>query len=708
MVRSYGPTPSKGAQRGWWMQRRATPLNGLYPRDLYYSNSNDREILRNGFYNLVIAKCLIYQGNHRNYRVAPNLQPAAAPEQPGANRTDWPDSSEAEKAGDEDDMDYSTTGTASARPRLRKKRAPASGTAGEPNLTDLTSDTITSLSTSFIADEIVVRGRAKDTQAATVTPRPARVDSNKRCRSYSLQRGKKRARKNCGAPTLMFTLKFVAQKVLSGMAQSGLASFESPRRPSLGRSTASALPSIGGSNSSVKSLHLRKAPSPTARARSEATGQPHTRTPTPSSQALEAMTGEAGDELAAAKSASSGPGELTGRTAAIRLLTAGSMTATLTAARPATTGPTTIAPTTAKSTVAVGSSVALPTTHIVRPTEEMTQRIGQHSEDISRIGDRAPGSTLQFEDGITKQVRTAAPSHIGHVEDLVDYTTSGNTTAPSPAAAISTTPLAVPQQLDSSAVSGGAVMSLADQAEDAAVQTSSRSTNAPSPIAATSTMPPAAIQQLGGFNVSGDAAQGNVGRAEAADQTSSRSTSAPSAIAATSTIPTAAFQQLATLPAADEATQSDSHANQSVPQPCTGSVGLASMTQPQSMSSIPGLATPLPSDGGTVSDVLERTEVEVDWSHADEYPSFIQLEACRAVQDFFTKIDEQLPTALQDRPMKSISIEHVNALVNGRDVSCRIVRHGGAGFAAFRTLLRRLRQLDDGAYPELRVSVEWA
>ncbi|KAK5135229.1 hypothetical protein LTR08_005479 [Meristemomyces frigidus] len=117
--------------------------------------------------------------------------------------------------------------------------------------------------------------------------------------------------------------------------------------------------------------------------------------------------------------------------------------------------------------------------------------------------------------------------------------------------------------------------------------------------------------------------------------------------------------------------------------------------------------TPRKSEDDAINDMLERTEVEIDWSCDDEFPAFIQLEACHAAEQFFAKVDEQVPVALQARSMKAARIEHVNAAGGARKVSCRIVRSGGAGTATFRSLVRRLGQMGADACPELRVTIEW-
>ncbi|KAI6863459.1 hypothetical protein KC338_g5888 [Hortaea werneckii] len=49
----------------WLVDASKTNLNGVYPRDLYYSKQADRAELRGSFYLLMVAKCIQYYKNHK-------------------------------------------------------------------------------------------------------------------------------------------------------------------------------------------------------------------------------------------------------------------------------------------------------------------------------------------------------------------------------------------------------------------------------------------------------------------------------------------------------------------------------------------------------------------------------------------------------------------------------------------------------------------
>ncbi|KAI7457536.1 hypothetical protein KC357_g9316 [Hortaea werneckii] len=49
----------------WLADASKTNLNGVYPRDLYYSKQADRAELRGSFYLLMVAKCIQYYKNHK-------------------------------------------------------------------------------------------------------------------------------------------------------------------------------------------------------------------------------------------------------------------------------------------------------------------------------------------------------------------------------------------------------------------------------------------------------------------------------------------------------------------------------------------------------------------------------------------------------------------------------------------------------------------
>ncbi|KAK5691499.1 hypothetical protein LTR97_011492 [Elasticomyces elasticus] len=106
--------------------------------------------------------------------------------------------------------------------------------------------------------------------------------------------------------------------------------------------------------------------------------------------------------------------------------------------------------------------------------------------------------------------------------------------------------------------------------------------------------------------------------------------------------------------------------------------------------------------------ILERAEVEIDWDIKDEYQSFIPMEACYTVERLFSEIDKQKPPSLQCRSVKAAKVEQVNYLGRGKSVRCRILRTSSDGVPAFRAMLRRLKQMGMEADPELKITVEWA
>ncbi|KAK5714963.1 hypothetical protein LTR15_010379 [Elasticomyces elasticus] len=102
--------------------------------------------------------------------------------------------------------------------------------------------------------------------------------------------------------------------------------------------------------------------------------------------------------------------------------------------------------------------------------------------------------------------------------------------------------------------------------------------------------------------------------------------------------------------------------------------------------------------------LLERTEVEIDWASQGEIPGYIQLEACDSPADFFAQMDVQNPSK---RSFSTVKIEHVDYHGESKSLKTRMHRTGAGGLGPFRAMMRRLTHQDANADADLKVSVEW-
>ncbi|KAK4547664.1 hypothetical protein LTR36_000621 [Oleoguttula mirabilis] len=149
------------------------------------------------------------------------------------------------------------------------------------------------------------------------------------------------------------------------------------------------------------------------------------------------------------------------------------------------------------------------------------------------------------------------------------------------------------------------------------------------------------------------------------------------------------------------------HARNGAPPPSSAA---ANQTNPSYHLAQGASTTVIPNSAGAAShahasDVLERTEIEIDWWADGQVQGYMQLDAADDVDTFFRKIDEEMPPTLQGRDVRAVRVEHVNPGPNtGRAYKGRIRR---GGVPAFKALVRRLEQQAVGSVPELIVTVEW-
>lgn len=119
--------------------------------------------------------------------------------------------------------------------------------------------------------------------------------------------------------------------------------------------------------------------------------------------------------------------------------------------------------------------------------------------------------------------------------------------------------------------------------------------------------------------------------------------------------------------------------------------------------------TPTPHN---VSHVLENTEVAVYWDRGTRYPSFIELEKCGTVDDFFEHINRHMPRAIRSRSIIAVNVELTNLSTTQLNDSpnCRLlygVDQGAGAAGGFRRLLRILKEQNQDARPKLEVTFEY-
>ncbi|KAK5128327.1 hypothetical protein LTR85_002994 [Meristemomyces frigidus] len=700
-------------------------LSGLYPRDLYYSRPEDRDLLRTTFHDLVVAKCLRYQSNHRGYLVTPSSQPTAIrspaeakdPERPSQSAEeeeeeddDDDDDDDDDSFGDDGDTDYSPINMASAQPTFRKKPRPASGTAGgpaptaqmvEPEIIDLTCDT--NSATSSTAGRTEGRGRADATEAALVTTGPS--GSNKRSHSCAPQEDNKRARQDSGNPSLVVVLKLDPKRCQPS-------SIASPARTPLSSPT-SPLPSVSARSSFPKASHLGHVPLPPADPKSLAVDQPRARIPTPDEPDPPKSSNGWNNQAHYYALASSTLGEdINTPTARILLRAAGmydkhelttlkyimdrypkartdidTLVSILTAERALESSSLAqidrralhvMAQKAAGPPIGLALTDVLPPTHADALRDETQHHVQEQPKRIEAVGDRALGGINTVEHARTDKERTealAAHSLADHIADAADLSSSRNATAQSP---ITATPTVQPSTAQQLANSKGEKKAVTQQPNPRSTQAQSHGADQ--------------VESKVSSSLPGDTTVGsNIANPEKAEDVEAAVVRSPSS-------KTILLSAAAAAPPPGPVTNAQ-HFIPALGRGLLRSCKYGATAPPHG----PG---PVHNGSGNSVDILERTTVEVDWLDLDKFPGSIPLEACCTAEDFFAEIDHQVPATLKKRSMRAVKIEHVNAQICARAVSCRIVRLGGAGVATFRTLLRRLRQLGDEAYPELRVTVE--
>ncbi|KAK1055230.1 hypothetical protein LTR74_015827 [Friedmanniomyces endolithicus] len=106
------PTPEaevEGERFEWLANARKDDLENFYPRDLYYAYDEDRSLLRRHFNEMVVARCIVYNQNHR--KTSQNDRNKGQRSTPPAVLSDEAEQDEDEQDEDEQDEDepYDTT-----------------------------------------------------------------------------------------------------------------------------------------------------------------------------------------------------------------------------------------------------------------------------------------------------------------------------------------------------------------------------------------------------------------------------------------------------------------------------------------------------------------------------------------------------------------------------------------------------------------------